>query len=64
MRNNFEILVCVLVVVGFLATMGGLWFGDLRVFVAGLIVGGLLPIFLASSVCNMKYQCYEEFSFF
>ncbi len=55
MRNNFEILVCVLVVVGFLATMGGLWFGDLRVFVAGLIVGGLLPILLASIVCNMKY---------
>jgi len=55
MRNNFEILVCVLVVVGSLATMGGLWFCDLRVFVAGLIVGGLLPILLAGIVCNMKY---------
>ena len=55
MRNYFELLIIVLVVVGTLMTMGGLWFHELRVFCAGLLVGGFLPIILASFVSRMKY---------
>lgn len=55
MRNRFELLVCILVVVGALMSLGGLWFHELRVFCSGIVVGGLLPIMLAGIISDMKY---------